>query len=141
MSAYVVENSTIDRIAAWVYTKSMGSMHNWMFRTLQSLGYLTDRPEGVEKLAQAMFWLNVEAVNERYGEFEAEQFRPLDYEYTLIPPVGVYQTLKSLKCWLYQCSEGNVPETELFKAMQQLAYDIMEEIVNATEEYELAEWA
>jgi hypothetical protein len=54
-------------------------------------------------------------VDARYGDGEARKFRQLDYRYRETESVPLVQVLKSLQCWLYQCSEGNVPETELYK--------------------------
>lgn len=50
------------------------------------------------------------------------------------------QLLKSIQCYLYQCSEGNVPETPLYKAIDEFASRIMFHIVSSLPEYEKAIW-
>lgn len=50
------------------------------------------------------------------------------------------QALKSLRCWLYQCSEGNVPEQPLFKALERYAGDLAFHIVAELPGWNAAEW-
>ena len=88
----------------------------------------------------AMFDLNCEAVDQRYGPGQAEKFRPLDYKFQYLPHANNFQALKSLRCWLYQCSEGNVPETELYKAFDEISAAICYGIVTRLPAYEAAQW-
>jgi hypothetical protein len=61
-----------------------------------------------------MFQLNISGVEARYGKGEAVKFRKMDYHYHLPESAPLAQVFKSLQCWLYQCCEGNVPETKLY---------------------------
>lgn len=74
--------------------------------------------------------MNVVAIEVRYGEGEAAKFRALDYHFTLKPASArqVYEAIKELQ---YQCSEGNVPETALFKALVSLRLAVAEEIIES----------
>ena len=89
-----------------------------------------------------MFGLNVSGVNARYGEDEAHKFRPLDFQYKFIADCGgMVRILKSLRCWLYQCSEGDIPETsELYKTMKEISNVIASEIIDDLPEYDKAPW-
>jgi hypothetical protein len=48
--------------------------------------------------------------------------------------------MKLLRCWLYQCSEGEVPETALFKAFAELSNTLAQVVVSELAEYEAAPW-
>jgi hypothetical protein len=88
-----------------------------------------------------MFQLNIKAVDARYGNGEAEKFRKLNYRYQIIMPVPLMQVLKSLQCWLYQCCEGDVPETELYGLFDtDIQMDLMGKIIGILPEYQNAVW-
>jgi hypothetical protein len=88
-----------------------------------------------------MFQLNIKAIDSRYGKGEARQFRPLDYHYQVTEPVPLVQVLKSLQCWLYQCCEGDVPETDLYKLFDNdVQLYLMNEIIDTLPEYRDAYW-
>ena len=106
------------------------------------MGYELWGGDGHRKLGEAMFQLNVDAVNARYGEGEAAKFRPLNYQYlpsfAFVSRVGVY---KALTCWLYQCSEGDVPQRPLFRFFdEQVRPALADTIISDLPEYERADW-
>lgn len=132
MSAFVVQDGTINRIATFVFSTRDSQ---WTKRRLEKeCGIAT-----ADDLGREMFALNIVAVNDRYGASEAEKFRPLDYAYRADPP-GIFQALKSLKCWLYQCSEGEVPMTPLYRIMAEYAGIMAMDIVRNLPAYERATW-
>ena len=130
MSAFIVEDTTINRVVNY-----LADDHNrgYTMRQLNEAGLLTDPAN----LGQAMAALNCEAVNERYDEHEAPSYT---YGEGPLMRDGVHQVLKSLKCWIYQCSEGDVPETALYKIMDDYAGQLAITIVRSAPEYEAAEW-
>ena len=79
--------------------------------------------------------VNVDAVNQRYNEHE----QPGDYEHHW-KLCSTAQAYKALRCFLYQCSEGNIPERALYKALHQAAYAMAHEIVSHLDAYEKADW-
>ena len=89
------------------------------------------------KLGRAMLEMNVDAVNQRYGD----NTNPLVLPYRYYPqPVSRIQGLKSLKCWLYQCTEGNVPQQKLFQVMEKFGHFLADEIIYSLPAYNNAEW-
>ena len=137
MSAYVVEDETINRIVAWLECDKIGSEHV-ATHILTAHGYTCD--EEFERLAHEMFQLNVDAVNQRYGPGEAEKFRPLDFQYAVKMPPTPIQALKALQCLLYQCSEGDVPESPLYQMLREIESTIARAIVSRLPEYTNAAW-
>ena len=143
MSAFVVEDKTINRIVDWLCLDWRGSRKATVFALD---GYNLDIDGAAERLAGDMFNLNVNAVNQRYGPNEAEKFRPLDFKYSHRIQWGdsavanACRALKALHCWQYQCSEGNIPETPLFRMFSEIDSAIALWIIGTMPEYETADW-
>jgi hypothetical protein len=139
MSAFMVEDKTINRVVTWLRDEIK---HMYFIpKKLAELGIDTGKPGWEEQLGQAMFQLNIDGVTARYGKGEAESFRPLNYKYSPTYALTAYQVLKSLQCWLYQCTEGEVPETELYKLFDQdIKVYLMSKIIDSLPAYEKAEW-
>jgi len=132
MSAYVVDDRVINKVVAWLGCKALGSGYN----SYPVAGYnLTIRTE-CQRLAEDMFGLNVKAVNARYGEGEAERFRPPDFEYVPRVPGNRFSVIRALENWHYQCAEGDVPETALYKAMGAVLRALYRRVVQSLPEYE-----
>jgi hypothetical protein len=139
MSAFMVEDQTINTIVNWLRTEIPNL--SYIPYKLRDLGIDTFAPGWEEQLGQAMFELNIKGVEARYGTGEAASFRVLDYSYTPAPAVPLVQTLKSLQCWLCQCSEGDVPETKLYKLFDHdVQLYLMEKIIDTLPEYQQAVW-
>jgi hypothetical protein len=139
MSAYVVEDKTINRIVYYLQFLHPSSNVRRELLTVANL----DAEDGDKLLAGAMFMLNCNAVDQRYpghAKSMPDAFRPLDYGYSPLLSTQI-QVFKSLRCWLYQCSEGNIPDTsDLYKVMEKVSGHMALEIVSNLPEYEAAEW-
>jgi hypothetical protein len=139
MSAFMVEDRTINYIVNWL-RRQRDELHIIPDK-LQKLGIDTGIPGWAEILGHEMFQLNIKAVDARYGEGEAVRFRKLDYRFEHTEAVPLEQVLKSLRCWLYQCSEGDIPQTELYKLFDtDVRLYLMSEIISQIPEYEKAYW-
>lgn len=150
MSAFVVDPQTINRILSYIRESVQKGEHigGHSRRLLQEIEFdLLDRDDQTN-LGQAMYNMNVNAVSQRYprddkdslpGTYSEEGI--LDsYEVELVPNVSPAQAYKSLQCWLYQCTEGNVTENKLFQAFEKIAGSLANEIVTSLPEYETAQW-
>ena len=84
--------------------------------------------------------MNVAAIEQRYGVGEAPKFRPLDYVYLITPCDSLIKVLKSAECLQYQCAEGIVPKTKLFKELGKFCNDLSAKIVHALPDWEDASW-
>jgi hypothetical protein len=139
MSAFVVTDKTINQFL--FYLSNAGRESRYLISDLEkAIGMNLKNGRDFAELGQRMFALNCEAVNQRYGPDSAKDFRTLDYAYRVEMVMTPYQALARLKCWLYQCSEGNVPETPLYKAMEQVSYEMAMQIVTRTPQYDAAGW-
>ena len=140
MSAYVVEDETINRILSVIaQDANKYPRYGWsqFSDPLAHIGHNIATPGGIARLGAVMLNLNIIAVRERYGDHGPISNLPgkvghgeFSYDGTVRPdPV---QALESLSCWLYQCSEGDLPETPLYKVFDHdIRIAIMEQIIAA----------
>jgi hypothetical protein len=142
MSAYIVADNTINHIVNWLGRELEQDSGTLSIRQkLLKLGFDASIAGWAEILGQQMFQLNIQAVDARYGKGEAVKFRKLNYHYHVTEPVPFVQVLKSLHCWLYQCQEGDVPETALYKPFDNdVQLYLMSKIIDMLPEYEQAYW-
>ena len=144
MSAYMVEDKTINKIVAGIeYCVKHGDGSR--FPTFQqsyliAFGLTNVNRESLEKLGHILFDMNIESINQRYGEGEAETFRPLDYQYHVEPPPLAVHLYKALQCFTYQCYEGDVPETTIYKTLEEFIRDLAQHIVYQLPDYNKAPW-
>jgi hypothetical protein len=139
MSAYMVADETINRVVEWLYWEV--TKNQWLRDKLeQASGIDTSSYAWSEELGKAMFALNIVGVNDRYGDGEAEKFRKLAYQYK--PAHGSrMQVLKSLQCWLYQCTEREGVKQPLYQFFHDTVEPhLMSSIIADLPEYREAAW-
>jgi hypothetical protein len=133
MSAYVVDDITINRILGYLeYGKH--APHYIRKRLLTTVN------QSYEELGKAMYRLNCQSVDERYGE-KAEDMHGDEYVYRLDVSAGTIQAYKSLQCYLYQSCEGNCDKELLYKMLDEFKNYLGESIIADMPEYSKAEWA
>ena len=99
---------------------------------------------GIERLADAMLAMNIDAFRQRYSirtvlsdleyiNLDKRKWHPLE-------AFSEVQFFKSLQCFLYQCSEGDVDEKPLYKALADVEATMPADIKRDSPEYEAAEW-
>lgn len=148
MSAFVVDPQTINNILSCFYTKS--KRDSWLADKLKrDTEFCADSAEYLQDLGQAMYNMNINAVSQRYpndtidtlpGSYsEDRKLLPFKYKYNPHETNKVY-ALKALQCFLYQCSEGNVEDTALFKFWDFVKSRWALDIVETLPEYEKANW-
>ena len=142
MSAFIVDDKTINRVVAWMHDAvKRQTDFSWCVRTLQKLGYKLDTEFGCKRLAEEMFTLNCDSIEQRYGKGQAKEFRPLDFQFSLVCPPGHYQALKSMRCLLYQCCEGDVPEqSDLYNALDKVSLELSYQLISRSKAYEAVVW-
>ena len=136
MSAYIVSRECMRNI---IYNLYWGHEFKSMYSILERNGYRID--EDFDRLACELYEMNREAVKQRYNE-------PEDSDYIKIPDdfnwdggkIDKYQCLKSIRCLRYQCSEGNVPETKLYRFLDELISCWSSYVIEQLPEYSSAIW-
>ena len=149
MSAFIVDNDTINSILAFVEVKANRRTASYDYparRFLEATGTDPDAdPQALARLGQHLYALNVNAVAQRYPGEPVDQLPgPIaggyTYECRLTACPSPIQAYKALACLLYQCSEGNVPQKPLYKALRALKAGIAETYIERLPEYDAAPW-
>lgn len=137
MSAFLVSTRTINQIVAGISLLVKQSEPSWLSEKFAEVGFDMSQAGWKEQLANALFALNAQAVAQRYGEPAATRFSYTPVEQVL----NVYQLLKSINCWLYQCTEGDVPQHRLYQFFREVVVLwLLKYIVYRLPKYETANW-
>jgi len=133
----MVEDKVINNIVSYLYYKySSPYSAQFRFQKLAVLGYdIVNNVDDLRRLAEDMFKLNVDAVNQRYGDGEAEKFRNLDFHFQLERIANPMTAIRALSKWDYQCTEGDVPKTDLYQAMQEMYFLLCRDFVEDLPEF------
>ena len=135
MSAFIVEDKTINKIVCWLdIDRNRNGRWYWQ-KIAEAIEVPEHDEEFPDKLGLSMSLLNVDAVNQRYSE--STQAEGYQFHFEQCSDMEAY---KSLCCWLYQCAEGTCPETALYKIMERAKGHIANEIISKLPAYEMAEW-
>lgn len=87
-------------------------------------------------LATQLKDLNIKALMERYPTHE-HNYSPISYRNTPMSNIAVF---KLINCFICQCSEGHIPDTELYKSVDTAGSKLAEKIVLKLPEYDAASW-
>lgn len=148
MSAYVVDSATMDKVVRAICSKQKYDRRGRLFGAFD-----VDRSENWSKIGQALFAMNIEAVAQRYpsssrnapdnlpggdvSEATTYRFKGMPHIGDMADRVACYKALQSLK---YQCSEGNVTETELYLFLCAYIDVFAHDLILHMPEYDRAEW-
>lgn len=158
MSCYIVAPRTLQTV---VRVAAGHGRHSDLSRASRS-AHIANRdlssPEARRRFARALFDMNVEAFCDRYPPLEehlkknskARTRYPEDiprFRYTDVGSNCEYESLKelvvaykSVSCFIYQCSEGDVPKQYLYSGVSELQDMLAHEIVGMLPEYKEALW-
>ena len=149
MSAYIVNDFTIDQVLTAI--QELDSGHVFIGKQTKRMSdYPKIERDGIlQSIADHLLKMNTQAVNFRYGErtkirkpikpahvlnvASLDCFRP----YPLAELVGRY---KAITCLLYQCAEGKIPNSKLYKQLDRFAGEYAAMIVHRMPEYNAASW-
>ena len=92
--------------------------------------------EAGDRLGDELVGLNWEAICVRYREPMPgyPTFRYRNKSYTDV------EKFKAMRCLLYQCSEGDVPDKELYHRLEQRSNELARSIVSNLPEFNEAPW-
>ena len=126
MSAWLVCDETLNHIASI------------MVRGYRNNDALANEHTNIS-MANALKQMNLEALYQRYGDEYKESDSIVSsamYSHATSP----IQTFKHIQCFLYQCSEGDVPECLLYKKEEKLQDQVAYSIIDNLPEYNDAKW-
>jgi|SRR4051794_66699 hypothetical protein len=114
MSAFIISTATMQRVVDAIDKTGR-----------PFCGMSTSDSAALDKIGARLFKLNAAAVNARYP---SEPQKAPRFRYRPLGQVQDYEHYRALSCLLYQCSEGNVPNTQLYRAVNDLARSIASDI-------------
>ena len=164
MSAYLVNDETINLVSKLLVEDKTINLITDLFcygykQNLKASEPIEPRQSGgwSSKLAIELKRMNLKALEARYpsdwqtmtGGIDIIDDETEDGE--IIPGFEVFddqhpygetlpQKLKHVQCFLYQCNEGDVPNMPLFKAVERLADEMKNVIINELASYQEASW-
>lgn len=153
MSAYMLEKTGFEQLATKlndIATTNLASRDGYKYAVKDFLfadddgGWDNDldTPENIKRRIQIrinnLISANQKAVNSRYDENTEEYyFEYSDHKMVHWSEVQLIKHLQSLK---YQMSEGDVPETKIYKLLDELIKNLSVAYVGNRDEYEKAQW-
>lgn len=145
VDCFFVQYKTIDRIIFWIIQIGLRELfvHDKLRKRLHEVGVDTTKSSWQDTLGQKMLTLNAYVMKRRYkdnSEIDYLAARASHYSY-IEPKVKPIQSIKSLNCWLCQCSQADRPNKELFNFFSEDIQPAMLRIfVHNLPEYKAAEW-
>lgn len=126
MSAFLVDKQTIDNMVHFMTKSRKAPSHSWLAYKFGVANPTT--------LGQILWNMNQDAVNQRYRENN----KAPEYEFSpnyYLKPITTY---KSFNCFLYQCSEGDVYESDEFKTVEKIRNVLADSIIESIPGYDEA---
>lgn len=147
MSAYIVSYETLARIAETLaYKMTFPNNGNAVFlnvepikRVLKDCYFAWNKEYMADEIYKRLHAMNAAAVAERYKE-EPEATPDTMPTVRRYSDSELVELIKAIDCYLYQCSEGDVPENELYKALYDFNVSCYRYKVQSTNEYQRAPW-
>jgi hypothetical protein len=144
MSSFLVKDCSINKIVTFFVKCSYDNeLYNSLINNkLKDNGYNLnynqndDNNPDAQRLIINMKGLNISAINYRYNE-DVEKY---DIIFNEIKENNELQILKTLQCFLYQCSEGNIPETKLFIMLKEIEEILKNKVIDKLDDYKKAKW-
>ena len=116
----------------------------WNHEFKNMYGYILEKAgykesDDFKRLAIELFNLNYDAVNYRYDE-KNERDKVNSFVWVDKSGINKFQVLKSMRCLHYQCSEGDITKSKLYKLLSKLIEVWTDFLINSIKEYDKAEW-
>ena len=143
MSAFICDEDTINSIVNSLAYNARFDHAKAAFSRPEAYYHLIPRPQTNDeeyeyiRLAVDLHQLNVDAVNQRYRSDDESEYSPWLSAFRTPAAMHAY---KSAQCLLYQCSEGNVPDHPLYKALAEMKNRMAEAVIYGMPDYETAKW-
>ena len=135
MSSFVVDDKTINVIVEQIASDRFGA---YIHRKLAAIGYNVKTEIGKERLANAMYGLNLNAVESRYDDITGMTAAG-GFRYENVFPHTKVAAYKAMRCWLYQCAEGDTPEEPIYKTIEEYSNNLAFDIISSLPEWEKAD--
>ena len=150
MSAFIVDEKCLNNIINFLTYEQFwkDETYGQCSKLLKKRGYDLDKDNDCERLYQDMLNLNIQAIEIRYPDTEGKAIESffvnpesVDFSFKHSANPGIYQALKSIQCWQYQCTEGEPMQSSMLYVTFRKIIDIINaSIVEKIPQYKKAVW-
>ena len=95
--------------------------------------------EDGDKLGRELLWLNHRALHQRYGD-ELPAMEDIEFRFRNRPMLRPLAMLRALDCLIYQCSEGDCDEHDIYRNLEDCRDALCRKIARSIPEYETHVW-
>lgn len=136
MSSFLVSDLTINRIISFLsyYGGWKGDRIKTMFK--EEYDYDLINQDDLNLLGIAMLKMNTEALTQRYNDKEKND---ISFKHEFVKTT-IFQALKSLQCYLYQCMEGDICKRKFYLDLRKVQRNLESDIIDELPLYKEAEW-
>lgn len=144
MSSFIIKDESINKLINFfiscAYSKE--EYKPGITRQINNYGYNleydeNDKNPDANNLGQRMKVLNKKAWNHAYKKVGSFDLFKQDLD---INEKDLIQILKSLQCFIYQCSEGDMIKDKLYLMLRDIERILINYIISHLEEYKKAKW-
>lgn len=139
MSAFMVNTNVMAKVVTAILQNTN------QFSTIQTFrGRLVDDPltdaqkAAGTQIGRKLFLMNRKALRARSGY--GEHLRVPEYVFEKWADATPVEQFAAMRCLLYQCCEGKVPDSGLYSELNRAAGELAQRIVQDLPEYEKASW-
>jgi len=137
MSAFLVNTSVMAKVVTAILL-NFDTFDGESTHRAPMLAEPTDaQREAGTKIGRRLFLLNRRALRARYG---CSSLGPPEFIFDQWADASPVEQFKAMSCLLYQCSEGNVSDTQLYGELNRAAGELAQRIVQDLPEYDKASW-
>lgn len=148
MSSWIVEDKSINFIVGWLRNASYSNeiFNSMVGNVLKENGFIlnVEGDEPAQSLGYEMKKLNCLATGYRYKEDDTDELKTYKYEDVSTGfhsmDKNIYQLLKSIQCFLYQCSEGDYIKDKIYLMLEIISDIVKSEIIDNIPAYKKADW-
>jgi len=133
MSAFIVSDDTMHTVV----TALTEHIRRWRSHNRAEFANMNLwETDGVEtKIGGLLYAMNAQAVETRYSEAQ----EPIEYSFAQ-RRTNAHAAYKAVQCLLYQCCEGEINGTPLYRELETFRHNLADQIVTETPEYNAAPW-
>lgn len=137
MSSFIISQKTMNNIINGLFwNHKFKDIYRSLLREMN-----LKESQDFEAFGQKLFILNLRAVLLRYQNLKQSSEHIYLPKYIWVDAhITTIQWLKSLECLRYQCSEGNIPRTKLYKWLNKVIDGVQNQIISDLPEYKEAVW-
>ena len=138
MSAFIVNSNVMNKVVTAILL-NRDTFDGESTCRVALLADPTDTQKEIgTKIGRNLFLLNRRALRARYGC--GEHLRVPEFIFEKWADASPVSQFKAISCLIYQCNEGEVPNSSLFGELNRIAAELAQAIVQELPEYNQASW-